>query len=815
MDTIYLIDGSSFLYRFFFAIKNLSYNGFPTNAIFGFARLLLDIEKKDPKYIVILFDTKEPTFRKDILSTYKENRPPMPDELSMQIEPIKNMIKLFGINIIEKDGYEADDLIGTTAKKFKGDFDVVVVTPDKDLLQLVDEAVVVYDPVKDKIYNKEDVYERLGVFPNQVIDYIALIGDSADNIPGVKSIGPKTASALLSEYKNIDGILSNLENLKPKIRKAIENDGNIKMYRKLVQLENSVPIDITLEDLKKNHKNEDKINDFFLRYNFKSFITYNKDRNSDSKIVHKSDFVKGIKDKDVVIYAEKNSIWAACGDTVSKIDKNAFDKITVSAGDYFVYDIKELLNYGLVFDKVPFDIKTACYLIDPDSRGDISKCFSQTYIEYFNRINNLSGLPQKLVYAALYIKKLIEDLNLSFLLNEVELPLSIILYHMEKTGVKIDVDYLTGFKNELENKIKNIEKSIYAAANEEFNINSTKELQRILFEKLGIKPTKKTKTGYSTDAASLEKLAKKNDIAGLIIDYRTIAKVISTYINPFMEKVDKNSRLHTTFNQTLTSTGRLSSSNPNLQNLPAADDEIHSGIRRAVIAEKGYVLVCSDYSQIELRVLCELSKDEALLEIFKKGMDIHTQTAVKLFNMHPAMVDHNARRMAKTINFGILYGMGALSLSKQLNISKQKAEDIIEKYFDRFPKVRNFINSAIEYAEKNGFSETYFKRRRYFPNINSKNSYMASFEKRAAVNMKIQGTAADIIKMAMIKLDDKLKGLDADIIMQVHDELLIETKKDIADNVKLIIKDAMENVVNFTTPLNVSIKIADNWLEAK
>ena len=814
MDTIYLIDGSSFLYRFFFAIRNLSYNGFPTNAIFGFVRLLIDIEKKNPKYVVMLFDTKEPTFRKDILTSYKENRPPMPDELSVQIEPIKDMIELFGIRLIEKDGYEADDLMGTITKKFKNDFSVVVITPDKDMLQLVDDSVSVYDPVKNKTYAKEGVYKKLGVFPNQVVDYLALIGDSVDNIPGVKSIGPKTAAALLKEYKNIDGILNNMENLKPKIRKAIEDDGNIKMYRKLAQIKCDVPIDVTLENLKKNPKKEDKINDFFLKYNFKSFITYNKDKNIDSRVIDNSDFVKDIKDKSVVVYTEKNSIWAACENITTKIDKSAFDKITALAKDYFVYDIKILLDYDTIFDKIPFDIKIACYLIDPDSKGDVNRCFAQ-YIEHFNRINNISDLSQKLVYAAQHIKKLMEDNRLSFLLNEVELPLSITLHHMEKTGVKIDVDYLIGFKNELENKIKNIEKSIYTAAGEEFNINSTKELQRILFEKLGIKPSRKTKTGYSTDAASLEKLAKKSDIARLIIDYRTIAKVISTYINPFMEKVDENNRLHTTFNQTLTSTGRLSSSNPNLQNLPASDDEIHSGIRRAVIAENGYLLVCSDYSQIELRVLCELSRDDALLEIFKKGEDIHTQTAVKLFNMHPAMIDHNARRMAKIVNFGILYGMGALSLSKQLSISKKKAEDIIEKYFERFPKVKYFINSSIEYAKKNGFSETYFHRRRYFPNVNSTNSYIASFEKRAAVNMKIQGTAADIIKMAMIKLYNRLEGLDARLIMQVHDELLIEAKANIAEDVKLITKDVMEHVVPFRTPLNVNIKIAENWLEAK
>ena len=798
--TVYLIDGSSFLYRFFFAIKNLSRNGMPTGAVFGFARMLLDIDKENPEHIAVLFDTKAKTFRADLFESYKQNRPKMPDELSVQIEPIKELINYFGITIIEKDGFEADDLIATLAEKMKKKFKVVVLANDKDLLQLVeDDSVVIYDPVKKIYYNEEAVYKKLGVYPSQVADYLALIGDSIDNIPGIKSIGPKTAASILKNYKNCDEILNNVDNLKPKIKDAILSDGNLLLYKKLTTIDKNVEIDITPEDIKRKPKQTEKIRQMFLHFGFKSLLNNIKSEEKEQTETFSCD----------IIYKENEQHHRFDGKNNRIVEPSLIEQ-TVA-----VYDLKSLLWSGFQFNSIPFDIKLACYLINSDSAGTLQGCFEYADKELDYKILSTESFAARLAIAEKGAKKFIEKNSLSYLLNEVETPLSYVLYKMEKVGLKIDTDYLYKFKNELTDKQKQIESSIYAFAGEEFNINSTKELQRILFEKMGIKPIKKTKTGYSTDSETLQELSKKYEIAELIIKYREIAKIVSTYIVPFIKKADKNNRLHTTFNQTLTSTGRLSSSNPNLQNLPANEDEIHSGIRKAVIAQKGYKLICADYSQIELRILAHFSKDRTLIEVFNNNGDIHTQTAVKLFGVHESMVDHNLRRTAKVINFGILYGMGYVSLSKTLGIKKSKAKEIIEKYFERFKDVQSFISNTIERASKNGYVETFFKRRRYFANINSSNERLAGFERRAAVNAVIQGTAADIIKIAMVQLDKKLKKIDAKLIMQVHDELLIEAKENVTEQVKEITKDVMENVVKFDVPLLVNIKAADNWLEAK
>ncbi|WP_022669720.1 DNA polymerase [Hippea alviniae] len=803
-DKVYLIDGSSFLYRFFFAIKGLSYKGQPTSAIFGFAKLLLEFENAKPKYIAIFFDTKAKTFREDILETYKKNRPKMPDELSVQIEPTKELIKAFGIPIIELDGFEADDLIATFADKLKHDFEVIVVATDKDLFQLVDNDIKLYDPVKKVLYDREKVFEKLGVYPEQVADFLALVGDSIDNIPGVKSIGPKTASLLLKDYKNLDGILNNLDNLKPKVKNAIEKElNNLPAYKELTVVKRDAPIDVSLNQIEKKDADISKVKEIFLKFGFKSLINQLPEEQTKPE--------KPTKQEKPILFSQSGSVLLFENGTLKRVEPSVFeiDKNTIA------YDIKQLASLGVNFNILPFDIKLACYLVNPDSKGSPDSCFEQIDDEIYLKVAKANNFHDKLAKVYEPLKNYIKENNLEFLLKEVETPLSIVLFEMEKTGIKIDVDYLISFKNELEDKLSRIENSIYALAGEIFNINSTKELQRILFEKLKIKPIKKTKTGYSTDSESLQVLSEKYEIAGLIITYRAIAKVISTYIIPFLEKVDKNNRIHTTFNQTLTSTGRLSSSNPNLQNLPAGDDELHLGIRKSVIAEKGYKLICSDYSQIELRVLAELSKDETLIEVFKNDEDIHTQTAVKLFGVHKSMVDHNLRRMAKTINFGILYGMGYVSLAKTLNIPKDKAKQIIEKYFERFGKVKEYIENTIEKTIKQGYVQTYFGRRRYFFNINSSNKRLAEFEKRAAVNATIQGTAADIIKIAMVKLNEKLKDKDAKIVLQVHDELLIEAKEEIADEIAELTKETMENVVNFSIPLKTHTKIADNWHEAK
>lgn len=804
-EKVYLIDGSSFLYRFFFAIRGLSYKGLPTGAIYGFAKLLIEIENTKPKYVAIFFDTKAKTFREDLLETYKKNRPKMPDELSAQIEPIKELIDAFGINRIELDGFEADDLIGTYSEKLKKDYDIVIVASDKDLFQLVGDNVLIFDPTKKIYYDRNKVFEKLGVYPEQISDYLALVGDSIDNIPGVKSIGPKTAAQLLKEFKNIDGIIENLNKLKPKIKEAIEGEKNLDTYRELTKVDKNSPIEINLEKLRKKQADYKKIRDIFLRFGFKSLMDFIPKETEKRKTVHNTTAYYSI------IIAKTNGAFLFKDGNLTRIEPTFLS----SSEEYVVYDLKKLLSEGFKFEKQPFDIKLACYLINPDSKGNIETCFEHINDQTYFNITNLHTFEEKLASSLNKVKETVKEHELEFLLHDVETPLSEVLVAMENRGIKIDTEMLIGFKNELENKLRATEEKIYSLAGERFNINSTKELQKILFEKLGIKPVKRTKTGYSTDSESLMQLSEKHEIASLITVYRTIMKVISTYIDPFLEKIDKNNRIHTTFNQTLTSTGRLSSSNPNLQNLPAGEDEFHSGIRKAVVAERGYKLICSDYSQIELRVLAEMSKDETLIEIFRNDEDIHTQTAVRIFGVHPKMVDHNLRRMAKTINFGILYGMGYVSLAKTLNISKDKAKNIIETYFTRFSKVKDYIEKTIKEATENGYVKTYFNRRRYFFNIDSSNKRLAEFEKRAAVNATIQGTAADIIKIAMVQLYRKLKDLEAYLVLQVHDELVIEAKEDVAEEVAKMVKETMEKVVNFNVPLKANTNIADNWYDAK
>ncbi len=635
-EKIYLVDGSSFLYRFYYAIKNLSHNGFPTSVIFGFSRLLLSL--KDEKFILICFDSKEKTFRKALFDDYKKQRPKMPEELSVQINPTKEIINAFGINYLEIPGFEADDIIATLTIKFKKDYEIVIVTQDKDLFQLVEDNVYIFDPVKNATYDYKKTVEKFGVLPNQISDLLALIGDASDGIPGINGIGPKTAAKLLHDYTNIEGIIQNKNKLPDKLKKHLDEE-TLKLYKSLTTL-----------------------------------------------------------------------------------DKN----------------------------------------ID------------------------------------------------EFLLFEVELPLANILKKMEQEGIGIDIEKLKRYKtliNDLiEEKRSSIEKFIGPC-----NINSTKELQVALYEKLAIKPIKKTKTGYSTDSFVLEQI--DHPVAKLIIDYRMLTKLLSTYIEPLLNNADKNNRVHTTFNQTLTLTGRLSSSNPNMQNLPL--DSPFFNIRETIVSKSGYSLICADYSQIELRILAELSKDPNLIDIFKKDLDIHSQTACEVLNILPEMVDTHARRIAKTINFGIIYGMGEKSLAKTLSITPQKASEYIARYFERFSKAKEFIEETLKEAKNLGYTQTYFNRRRYFENINSPNKKLAEFEKRAAVNAKIQGTAADIIKIAMVKLDKALENFDAKMILQIHDELLIECKDNQIDKIKLIVKEIMEQCVNFEVPLKVNIGIGKNWHEAK
>ncbi|OSS41862.1 DNA polymerase I [Desulfurella amilsii] len=756
-DKLYLIDGNSFLYRFFYAIKNLSSNDFPTSVIFGFSRLLLSL--KDASYILICFDSKEKTFRKEMFDDYKKQRPLMPQTLAVQIEPTKEIIKAFGVKYLEIAGFEADDIIATLANQFNKNYDVIIVTQDKDLYQLVNDSIFIYDPVKNVTYDYKKTVEKFEIEPAQISDFLALAGDSSDGIPGINGIGLKTAVKLLKDYKNIDGIIQNKDKLPQKIKGNIDEE-KLKLYKSLTTLDKNINIDnISINYIKKTASDTKTLKNLFEKYNFKSLI---------GKLEPQQN------------YTSKNN-------------------------KPLLFDIK--------IPKVETDeaslLELAAYLIQPRSAGNINKCALFIDKNLYEKIITMEE-SEKVSYLKPIFLDLIKKLDLEFLLFEVELPLRKILKKMEQEGIAVDIEKLKHYKTLInvliEEKHSSIENIIGPC-----NINSPKELAFALYEQLGLKSTKKIKTGFSTDSETLQQL--DHPVAKLIIEYRILTKLLSTYIEPFLNNVDKTNRIHTTFNQTLTLTGRLSSSNPNMQNLPI--DNSFFNIREAIVAKNGYSLICADYSQIELRVLAELSKDPILIDIFKKDLDIHTQTAVELFNILPETVDTHTRRIAKTINFGIIYGMGAQSLAKTLSITPQKASQYIQRYFERFSKAKEFIDQTLKEAKGLGYTQTYFNRRRYFDNINSPNKKLSEFEKRAAVNAKIQGTAADIIKIAMVKLDKALQNLDATVVLQIHDELLIECKDNLIEEVKLIVKESMEKALDFDVPLKVNVGVGKNWHEAK
>lgn len=755
-EKIYLVDGSSFLYRFFYAIKNLSHNSFPTSVIFGFSRLLLSL--KEATYILICFDSKEKTFRKEMFDDYKKQRPPMPDDLALQIEPTKEIISAFGVKHLQVAGYEADDIIATLAEKIKKDYQVVIVTQDKDLFQLINDNVTLYDPVKNETYDYQKTIEKFGIAPNQISDFLALAGDASDGIPGIAAIGQKTAVKLLNEYNTIENIIQNKDKLPQKIKNNLDEE-KLKLYKTLATLDKKINLDFNIDTLQKSASDTEKLKKLFEKYNFTSLM---------GKLEIKSNNSSSIK---------QPSLFESTKSNIETPDSAL--------------------------------VELAAYLIQPESAGNIEKCALFIDKDLYSKVVSLDE-NEKISFLKPIFLDLIKKLGLEFLLFEVELPLKKILQEMQQEGIGIDIEKLKHYKVQINDLIQEKRSAIENLIGP-CNINSPKELQVALYEKLSLKPTKKIKTGFSTDSDTLERL--NHPVSKLIIDYRMLTKLLSTYIEPLINNADKNNRIHTSFNQTLTLTGRLSSSNPNMQNLPI--DNPFFNIRETIIAKENYSLICADYSQIELRVLAELSKDPILIDIFKEDLDVHTQTAAEIFNILPEMIDSHIRRVAKTINFGIIYGMGAQSLAKTLSISTQQASEYIQRYFERFKKAKEFIEETLKEAKDLGYTQTYFNRRRYFKNINSPNKKIAEFEKRASVNAKIQGTAADIIKIAMVKLHNNIEIFDAKIVLQIHDELLIECADSQIEKVKQIVRESMEKAVNFEVPIKVNISIGKNWHVAK
>ncbi len=879
---LFLIDGSSYIYRAFYAIRHLSNSkGLPTNAIYGFTQMLLKLLKDHrPDYLAVVFDSKAPTFRSEVFKEYKANRPAMPEGLIPQIPYIKRIIEGYRIATLEKDGYEADDLIGTVAKGLEAEADVTIITGDKDILQLVSDRIQVYDTMKEKKSGVEEVRQRFGVSPQQVVEVMGLAGDAIDNIPGVPGIGEKTAVELIKNFGSIEYLLSHLDRVpQKKLREKLENHGELaRLSRTLATIRTDVPISFRKEDFRLSSPDSGSLRSLFKELEFHKLLRELPGEVSEGKtgreyrlITDQGQFLSLLQDlkesKGFAVDVESTSIypmWAKLvGISLSHTPGQAFyiplghqqgeqlllhwvlerlkplleDEALKKAGQNIKYDWIVLKHHGIDLRGILCDTMIASYLLNPTKHNHNLGAIAREYLDRevtdykevtggksvtFDQVDlqkarDYSCEDAEVTFhlSCLLLPKLKEE-GVAELFEKVEMPLAVVLAKIEMNGVKIDIDLLSDFSKEIENRLFQKMDRIYGLAGEVFNINSSQQLGKILFDKLKLPVVKKTKTGYSTDVEVLEKLSLHHDLPLEILGYRNLSKLKSTYIDALPRLVHpETGRVHTSYNQTVTATGRLSSSDPNLQNIPIRTDE-GNRIRQAFIPEKGSVIVSADYSQIELRILAHLSRDEVLTEAFHRDEDIHSRTASEIFGLPMAQVTPAMRREAKVINFGIIYGMSAYGLSQQLKIEPKVAQAYIDEYFKKYAGVQNYIQKNLEEARKKGFVTTLLNRRRYLPEINSSTVAIRQASERMAINTPLQGTAADIIKAAMIRIQNRLEALclSTKMIMQVHDELVFEVSETEIEKALSMIRTEMETVMELCVPLKVSISTGKNWAEA-
>jgi DNA polymerase-1 len=889
-NTIYLIDGSAFLYRAFHAIRSLATSkGHPTNATFGFTRILLKLLKdKQPGYAGVFFDVKGPTFRHKMFDEYKANRPPMPEELSIQIPDIKAIIKALNIPIIEKTGYEADDLMGTYARIAQAQgFKVVMVTGDKDFIQLITDDCTLWDPMKDTITDRSDIKTEMGIDPDQFIDVLGLAGDSSDNIPGVKGVGVKTAAKLIAEYGSINRIYNNLDQLKKK-KKLHENltasKEIVDLSRDLVTIDRHVDVKHSLDDFQLQEFDTRKAFELFQSFEFKALASEFSEKPNKSKKTYKmvhtvadmENLVSELENKGVFAidtettdidpmradlvglsfsYMNDAGVYIPVGHTntsgiqmpgkedILRIFKPLLENPDIAkVGQNIKYDVIVLARYGIEIKGIVFDTMIASHLLNPGTRGHgldriAMNLFGHKMVSYEDVTGKgkdqigFQEVPLDLAadYAAedsdltfmayAVLKKQIEDNGLTPLMETIEVPLISVLAKMEMAGIRVDTDVLGQMSLEFEAELKTLEQKIYELAGEKFNINSSQQLGVILFEKLGLKSVKKTrkKTGYSTDVQVLTQLADTHEMPEKLLRYRTLGKLKSTYVDALSSLVHPDTgRIHTSFNQTITVTGRLSSSNPNLQNIPIRKPE-GKKIRQAFIPANGCTLISADYSQIELRLLAHCAKDPILIESFRNDEDIHTRTALEVFQVLPGLVTDEMRSQAKSINFGIIYGMSAFRLSNELGISRKMAGIYIDNYFKRYAGVKAFIDETIEQTRNTCEVSTLFGRKRRLDDIRSSNANLRNFAQRAAVNTPIQGSAADLIKLAMIKMQTALETekMASKMLLSVHDEIIFEAPEQEKDKLMAMAKQIMEKVTPLEVPLKVNFGVGANWAEAE
>ncbi|MFP7199930.1 DNA polymerase I [Lysinibacillus halotolerans] len=872
-EKLLLLDGNSLAYRAFFALPLLTNDsGVHTNAVYGFTTMLQKIlEEEKPTKMLVAFDAGKTTFRHESYGEYKGGRQKTPPELSEQFPYLRKLIDAYQIKRYEKELYEADDIIGTLAKQAESEnMDVIIVSGDKDLTQLATDKVTVYITRKGMTdiekYTPSHIEEKYGLSPLQIIDMKGLMGDTSDNIPGVPGVGEKTAIKLLKEYGSVEALYEQIDDMKKsKMKeKLVENEEQAKMSKKLATIFTEAPIDISLEDLNYPGPNEEEVLNVWQELSFKSLIEksdFQMEEKETAELVF--DIVTDVTPdmlKDVMaVHVElENEHYHTCrilGLGFTDGTKNFYisfedmknnetiknwledeSKIKYMSDSKAAQAILNRINIEL--RGVDFDLVLATYIVNPAVSGDdlatLAKEYGYSDVQANETIYGKGAkwtVPAMEVLAEHVCRKAFAIWSLQPVVEEklkeneqfdlyhnLELPLASILGIMESEGVKVNISTLEKMGGELEQKISALEKEIYELAGEKFNINSPKQLGVILFEKLGLPVVKKTKTGYSTAADVLEKLQSEHKIVKYILDYRQLAKLQSTYIEGLIKEVHSDdSKVHTRFQQALTATGRLSSTDPNLQNIPIRLEEGRK-IRQAFVPSKeGWVLFAADYSQIELRVLAHMSKDENLVDAFIQGMDIHTRTAMDVFHVSEEDVTANMRRAAKAVNFGIVYGISDYGLSQNLDITRKEAGEFIDKYLQSFPGVKEYMDRIVQEAKLNGFVTTILNRRRYLPDITSRNFNLRSFAERTAMNTPIQGSAADIIKKAMIDMDARLKqeGLQTKMLLQVHDELIFEAPKEEIEILERIVPEVMEHAIELAVPLKVDFSYGHTWYDAK
>ncbi len=886
-ETLYLLDGSSYIYRAYFAIRHLSSpKGFPTNALYGFTQMLLKVMKdRAPAHVAVIFDAGKITFRNELFPAYKATRNSMPDDLIQQLEPIKQMVRAFNIPALELPGFEADDIIGTIAKKCEAQgMACVVVTGDKDLMQIVSENVTLLDTMKEKTSGIAEVREKFGVGPERVVDVLALWGDASDNIPGVPGIGEVTAKKLLQEFGSLDELLARAGEVKGKNgERLLEFADQARLCRTLATIDCAVPIDYSIDDFAVSPPDNLRLAALFREY---GFTTLMKDLTSSPTLsceryhlVLDEAELRALVDElakapAFAIDLESTSLnpmeASIVGFAVSCRPHEAWyipvghrylgappqlsealvlellrplltDPARAKIGQNIKYDYQLLRRAGVKMEGIWCDSMLAAYLVNPARTSQGLDALALEYLDH--RMISYSEVTGKgkaqtnfcevdLDRAGPYS---CEDADAAFLLQEIllpkvraqgmeqllfetEMPLVEILAEMELCGVKLDLHLMKELSTRFGKQLVELESRIHELTGGPFNINSPKQLGEMLFERMGLAVGKKTKgkTGWSTNVEELERLAEEHEVAKLLLQYRSISKLKSTYTDALPKLVDSQTgRVHTSYNQAVTNTGRLSSSDPNLQNIPIRGEE-GRGIRRAFIAEEGALLLSADYSQIELRVLAHLSGDRVFCEAFAAGEDIHLRTAAEVFDIFPQFVTADMRRQAKVINFGVIYGQGAFSLAKELGVTPKQAKAFIDNYFERHSGARSFLDGCIREAEVCGFVATILGRRLAIPEIASGNGNVRAFAQRNAVNYPIQGSAADIIKAAMIRVSRRMQreGVSSRLIMQVHDELVFEVPVGERAAMEQLVREEMEAALPLAVPLKVDLNFGLNWSEA-